>query len=127
MIGRPVIVIGAGGHAKVVLNLLLSLGRTVLAAVETVAPERQRQVLGVPVKEGDEFLLSHDAARVELALGVGMPTERPIEGLTARRAEAARLQGRGRHVDTVDINGPAIRLPKPIRCAKWQPIDPSSS
>jgi len=95
MASRPVIVVGAGGHGKVVVNLLLALGRTVVAAVEKTQPSSPRNVLGVPVEGGDEVVLAHDPATVELALGIGMPTERPIEGLAARRAEAVRFEARG--------------------------------
>jgi UDP-perosamine 4-acetyltransferase len=95
MADRPVIVLGAGGHAKVLVNLLHALGRTVLAAVETAPPSSGRSVLGVPVKGGNEFVLGYDPAMVELALGIGMSTEEPIDGLAVRRAEAARFQACG--------------------------------
>lgn len=95
MAARPVIVLGAGGHAKVVVNLLLALGRTVVVAVEPAPPATKRRILGVPVEGGDDVVFGHDPATVELALGIGVPTKEPIEGLAARRAEAARFETRG--------------------------------
>jgi sugar O-acyltransferase (sialic acid O-acetyltransferase NeuD family) len=95
MAGPPVIVLGAGGHAKVVIDLLQKLGRTVLAALEQTPPAAPRLLLGVPV-EGEEkgFAgLSPDSA--EVALGIGMPATDPIQGLAARRALAARYQALG--------------------------------
>jgi sugar O-acyltransferase (sialic acid O-acetyltransferase NeuD family) len=94
MASRPVIVLGAGGHAKVVVDLLISLGRTVLAAVELTAPAQARSLLDIPVKGGD-FVSENDPANVELALGIGMPSGQPIEGLAARRAEGARFEACG--------------------------------
>lgn len=93
MAERPVIVLGAGGHAKVVIDLLLKLGRTVVAAVEPT-PTQARQLLGVPV-EDEEIVSAQRPDEIDLALGIGMPTERPIEGLAARSAVAERFRTRG--------------------------------
>lgn len=96
MAERPVIVLGAGGHAKVVVDLLRSLGRTVLAALEQASPRQPGRLLGVPI-ESEQMISAHSPESVELALGVGMPTRDPIAGLAARRALAARYQARGYH------------------------------
>ncbi|HVY58171.1 MAG TPA: acetyltransferase [Xanthobacteraceae bacterium] len=89
----PLIVLGAGGHAKVVIDLAHRLGRSVLAAVAP-HPEPNRQILGVAVKDED-FVSAHTPDAVELALGIGMPTEKPIEGLAARLMVAERFRARG--------------------------------
>jgi UDP-perosamine 4-acetyltransferase len=94
MAGRPVIVLGAGGHAKVVVDLLRQLGRDVVAAVEPTAPTPGRMLLGVAV-QGEDAVLKYSPSDVELALGIGMPSESPIEGLAARRQAAARFEARG--------------------------------
>jgi sugar O-acyltransferase (sialic acid O-acetyltransferase NeuD family) len=91
---RPVIVLGAGGHAKVVIDLLLKLGRSVQAAVD-LAPASARRLLHVPVENEQAGMSGHSPETVELALGIGMPTQDPISGLAARRALAARYQARG--------------------------------
>jgi sugar O-acyltransferase (sialic acid O-acetyltransferase NeuD family) len=93
MAERPVIVLGAGGHATVVIDLLLKLGRTVVAAVGP-QPGRARQLLGVPV-EHEEIVSVQHPNEIDLALGIGMPTERPIEGLATRRAVAERFRAHG--------------------------------
>lgn len=49
-----VLVLGAGGHAKVVIELLRASGRVVGAIID--ADPRPRELLGVPVVGGDERL-----------------------------------------------------------------------
>ncbi len=49
----PVVVIGAGGHAKVVVDLLFDLDHEVVAAVSSKPAEPYR---GVPVRVGDESI-----------------------------------------------------------------------
>src|SRR5262245_45995437 len=95
MAERPVIVLGAGGHAKVVVDLLQKLGRTVLAAIELPSPARGRQLLGVPVEDEQTGIADHSPESTELALGLGMPTSDPISGLAKRHALAARFEARG--------------------------------
>jgi sugar O-acyltransferase (sialic acid O-acetyltransferase NeuD family) len=94
MAERPVIVLGAGGHAKVVVDLLLKLGRKVVAAVEPTAPAKERTLLGVAV-HGEDIVLKYSTTDIDLALGIGMPTDDPIAGLAARRRAAARFEARG--------------------------------
>jgi len=66
---RPLILIGAGGHARVVLSTLLLQGRRVLGFV---APEkRSTDLLAVPQLGGDEAVLTYDPSEVLLINGVG--------------------------------------------------------
>jgi len=94
MAERPIIVLGAGGHASVVVDLLLATGREVIAAVEPAVPSSGRSLLSVPV-HSESIVSEHTPDRVDLALGVGMPTTGPIGGLSARRALAERFRVRG--------------------------------
>ena len=65
----PIIVLGAGGHAKVLIDALL-LGRATVLGV--VAPESGRQVIaGLPALGGDEVVASYGARAVRLVNGVG--------------------------------------------------------
>ena len=95
MAERPIIVLGAGGHAKVVIDLLQNLGCSVLAALEPEPPAEPRQLLGVPVEGEEKGLAGHEPDGTDLALGIGMPAADPIKGLAVRRALAARYEGRG--------------------------------
>ncbi|WNL38491.1 acetyltransferase [Halomonas sp. PAMB 3232] len=68
----PVILLGAGGHAKVVLDLLRFTGRTVIGVCDPILEHKPGGLWrGIPVLGGDNDLLSHVADTVELANGVG--------------------------------------------------------
>lgn len=70
---KPVLIIGAGGHAKVLADALLASGRQVLGFVESRAKDgHQAEVLpGLLVLGTDEVLLSYTPAKVELVNGLG--------------------------------------------------------
>jgi len=82
-----ILVLGAGGHGKAVLDLLLASGAYVIAGVVDAAP-RQAAILGVPVL-GDEA-----AAGRSFAAGVGF-AHPAIGANAARLAAGARLQAIG--------------------------------
>jgi UDP-perosamine 4-acetyltransferase len=69
----PVIVLGYGGHAAVVIDTLQCLGRSILGAVGPAPAEgvRPSSLLGVPVLGDDTALEQFPAGTVELVLGVG--------------------------------------------------------
>ena len=66
---QPLILVGAGGHARVLLSTLLLLSRRVLGFVD---PDKTRaDLLGVPNMGGDEAVARHDPSQVLLVNGVG--------------------------------------------------------
>lgn len=67
----PVIVIGSGGHAKVVVAALGRLGRCIRGLTDSNPARRGVQVLGAPVLGGDEVIASHRADEIMLVNGVG--------------------------------------------------------
>ncbi len=64
-----VIVLGAGGHARVVADALLASGRRIRGFLD--AAKQGGQLMGLPVLGGDEVLDSISPAEVELANGIG--------------------------------------------------------
>lgn len=74
----PVIVIGAGGHAKVVVDLLQCAGRTVLGLTDPDPDRVAGEVLGVAILGSDAVLTDHRPEEVELANGIGS-TEPPTK------------------------------------------------
>lgn len=68
----PVIVIGAGGHARVVADALLCAGVEVLGFTDANPSMWGRKHFGLPVLGDDNILASHDAGSVRLANGLGM-------------------------------------------------------
>lgn len=112
---RPVIVVGAGGHAQVVADTLQASGRVVLGFVER-AVASSSAVAGLPVL-GDDDWLRNDRG-YDLANGIGGTGERPGRG--RRREVQERLEAAGfsfvevRHPTAVvspgALIGPGVQL-----------------
>lgn len=68
----PIVMIGGGGHASVLAEILLTQGRDILAVI---SPEdvSQRSVLkGIAILEKDEDILKFDKDNILLVNGIGM-------------------------------------------------------
>ena len=68
---RPVIVIGSGGHAKVVIAALQRSGTEILGITDKDRRRAGARVLGVPVLGDDRVLAGYEADTVVLVNGVG--------------------------------------------------------
>ena len=66
---RPLILLGAGGHARVLLSTLLELGRPILGFVEI--DDSQKEILGIGRIGSDEAVLEYDVREVLLVNGIG--------------------------------------------------------
>ena len=87
---RPFIVIGGGGHAKVVIATLRRSGHPVLGVCDIDDTRASDLVLDVPVLGDDSSLEMHDSGEIQLAMGIGS-TGRPA----TRRSVFERLQAAG--------------------------------
>jgi UDP-perosamine 4-acetyltransferase len=67
----PVIVLGGGAHARVLLDALLGRGARVLGVTEADPSRRSGELLGVPVIGGDEAVLRHRPGEIRLVNGLG--------------------------------------------------------
>jgi sugar O-acyltransferase (sialic acid O-acetyltransferase NeuD family) len=74
----PLLIIGAGGHAKVVLSALKRAGEQVAGLIDANAALHGASVLGVPVLGGDDEVLRRPPAEVRLVNGIGS-TGRPLK------------------------------------------------
>lgn len=75
----PVIILGAGGHAKVLINALLASAVKIIGAVDPDPTKVGVSILGVPILGDDRDVLKYprDAVRLVNGLGsVGVPTRR---------------------------------------------------
>lgn len=68
MSSRPIVVLGAGGHARVVVDALQCAGSEVKGVT---APTAAEAVLGVPYLGTDQTLLADKGEPVRLANGIG--------------------------------------------------------
>jgi sugar O-acyltransferase (sialic acid O-acetyltransferase NeuD family) len=89
---RPVIVIGAGGHASVVADAILSAGGSVLGFTDADPARAGALLCGLPVLGDDSVLAGHLTAEVDLANGIGGLGE---EALPLRQRLQLRLEAQG--------------------------------
>ena len=80
------IVLCAGGHARVVIEALLSRGIRPTAVTDSDAARVGQSVGGIPITGPDEDILRMDVKSIELANGLGNRASRTDAGLTGRRA-----------------------------------------
>lgn len=102
---RHVIVVGAGGHARVVIDAFQRTGIEVLFATDVDPAKHGQSLLGVAVRGGDEALAPYGPGSVDLALGVGSVGRDGV-----RRAIFERLAARGHRFATV-IHPAAVVAP----------------
>ena len=67
----PLLMIGAGGHAKVLLSALRRSGESVAGLVDADASLHGSSVLGVQVLGGDDEVLKRAPGEVRLVNGIG--------------------------------------------------------
>ncbi|MED4911297.1 acetyltransferase [Brevibacillus centrosporus] len=68
---NPFIVLGGGGHAKVVIDTLLSCRKIVMGYTSINSDMSSNDVLGVPYLGNDDVVMLRDCNQVFLANGVG--------------------------------------------------------
>lgn len=84
MTQNPFIIIGAGGHAHVVIDLIQVCGFEILGIVDSNPKRHNTDVLGVPVLGDDAIILEHNNSNISLANGVGAIAKRDETGLAPR-------------------------------------------
>jgi sugar O-acyltransferase (sialic acid O-acetyltransferase NeuD family) len=72
---KPMIILGAGGHAKVVLGVALDLGINVQCLTDTDKSKHGKTVSGIKIEGGDEILKKFNPDKVCLAIGLGVGSE----------------------------------------------------
>lgn len=99
----PLILLGAGGHAKVLLSLVKAVGLKVSGVCDPeLAQQKRSQWRGTKVLGGDEALEALDPASVGLINGIGQ-----LVGSTSRRKTFERLKAKG------------FRFPQLVHPAAW--------
>tara|TARA_R110001592_G_scaffold57277_1_gene174143 strand:+ start:19694 stop:20359 length:666 start_codon:yes stop_codon:yes gene_type:complete len=94
---KPFIVIGAGGHAGVVVDLLLAHSADVLFLTDRNAERHGSNILDVPITGTDAQISDHTPNTVYLAMGLGISGRgRMLMANTQRRLDlACAFAGRG--------------------------------
>jgi sugar O-acyltransferase (sialic acid O-acetyltransferase NeuD family) len=87
---EPVIIIGAGGHAAVLVDALLEAGVDVLGLTDADPRQRGAELLGCRILGGDDALAGYAPDEVRLVNGIGSTGDS-----RARRAAQVRLEQAG--------------------------------
>jgi len=71
MANKPLLIIGGGGHASVLVEVLLEQGREILGVLAPAVPEQRRVFEGIPHYSNDDEILNFNAGDVRLINGIG--------------------------------------------------------
>ena len=91
----PVIVLGAGGHAKVLIEALRLIG-TPIKGVTDPAAKRKARFLGLPLLGGDERVVEYATDELQLVNGLG-----PLPGKPSRWKLAEHFRNLGYRFSSV--------------------------
>jgi sugar O-acyltransferase (sialic acid O-acetyltransferase NeuD family) len=121
----PVIILGAGGHAKVVINALLTSNREILGVTD---PNRKvgEKVLGVKVLGDDSIVFQFTPSSLELVNGIGaLPDSTLRSKITAVFREKGYTFATVIHPQT--IIAPDVVLAEGVQLMAGSIIQPGSS
>jgi len=93
---RGVIILGSGGHAKVLVDTLQQCGITIVGLVDETETGTAATVLGAPFLGSEQLVFSRGTDTVELVNGVGS-----VRVPSARRAVYEKFKARGYRFATV--------------------------
>ena len=96
MTGAPVIVIGSGGHAKVVIEALRRANRPIAGRTDADPARRRPAIADVPFLGNDEAILGHSPDSCALVVGLGSTGD-----ATLRRGLFSRFRDLGYDFATV--------------------------
>ena len=99
--GRDLYVLCAGGHARVVIDILLSAKRAVAGLIDADESLHGTSVLGVPVAGNDDFIAAMDPESVVLVNALGNRPHIGTSDLHRRRALFEKFKARGFAFETV--------------------------
>lgn len=98
---RNLYVLCAGGHARVVIDILNAQSRTPAGVVDADAALHGTNILGVPVVGADEFILTLDPNTVALVNALGNRPGQGSSGTARRRDLYSRFKNQGYSFFTV--------------------------
>jgi sugar O-acyltransferase (sialic acid O-acetyltransferase NeuD family) len=70
----PIIVLGTGGHAKVVIDAMRAINMPIIGATDLAPDTHGTSILGIPVLGNDDIIFEHGNKSVALVNGVGSTT-----------------------------------------------------
>jgi sugar O-acyltransferase (sialic acid O-acetyltransferase NeuD family) len=92
----PIIVLCAGGHSKVLVNILLDRNEEIIGVVDQDPAKHGTLLLGIPVIGNDKLVLAHAPNAIRLVNGLGS-----AQSLKRRRALFEKFSACGYHFASV--------------------------
>ena len=92
---KPIIILGSGGHAKVIADALKLLGKQVLGFV-TNSKESKKDIIGINILGDDSILDKYSSIDIDLANGIGS-----IPYDSTRWDVAKKMRNKGFHFPTI--------------------------
>lgn len=89
---KPVLVLGAGGHAAVLVDMLRQLNHTIVGLVARDKPADKPVFSGIPYYASDEDVFSFDKEQVLLANGIGSLPGRNVRSKVHQQFKQAGYQ-----------------------------------
>ena len=71
VVGPPILIIGAGGHAQVLVDAIRRKGRRIAGFTDSQSSRHGKTFCGVPILGGDHLILDYAPDAIELAVGIG--------------------------------------------------------
>lgn len=71
-VNLPIVMIGGGGHASVLAEILLTQGKDILAVISPEDVSQRSVFKGISILEKDEDILRFDKGKILLVNGIGM-------------------------------------------------------
>lgn len=93
---KPVIILGAGGHAKVLIEMMQLQSMDIIGIIDKDETFKGEQVLGVPVLGDETVLDQYNSHRIDLVNGIGS-----TQSLLLRRSIYEKFSGKGFHFKTI--------------------------
>lgn len=120
---KPVLVLGAGGHAKVLVGALLRLGLPIRGLLDADPARQGGKVLGQPVLGGDAYLDGVDPASLLLVNGLGsvalpQARQRLYERFTAKGFQFASV------IDPASFVSPDVELAPGVQIMAGAVVQP---
>lgn len=88
----PVIILGSGGHAKVIMDALSLQSVSVLGMTDSDQGRWNKSVMGVTVLGDDDVVLQHSPQSIRLIIGIGSVNK---SGILSRKKLYERFKGKG--------------------------------
>jgi len=81
----PVIILGAGGHAKVLIDALILNSVEILLVTDSDPSKKDQLILGIPIKGMDDEVMKYPPGSVRLVNGIGSICVNPWRRLLFER------------------------------------------